>query len=134
MVRKLIRLYFNNYSYSERVFKIGEATFSEVFKFELKDGSNHVVKIIPLDLENNSPIDQYPLPININAAIHECKVLQEISSLNTSDNWTGFTKVLEICVIQGKYPVKLQNEWRHWLDTKGSENSDPGKLCYHFRN
>ena len=37
--------------------KLGEATFSEVFKFEMKNGEREVVKIIPLELEPSIEID-----------------------------------------------------------------------------
>lgn len=88
------------------------------------------MKIIPLDLDNNSPIDQYPLPININAAVHECKVLKEISALQRfcadSDEGTGFARLIEICVVEGKYPNRLVSEWKYWTETRTSENNDPG--------
>ena len=42
--------------------KLGEATFSEVFKFEMKNGIREVVKIIPLELEPSIEVDIYPLP------------------------------------------------------------------------
>lgn len=117
--------------------KLGEATFSEVFKFEMKNGENEVVKIIPLDLENpkNSiiEVDIYPLPININAAIHECTVLNEISSLkehrknSSPPHFTGFNNNIEMCVVKGKYPNPLIRNWIKWDKDRNSENSNPGK-------
>lgn len=116
--------------------KIGEATFSEVFKFELSSGDKEVVKIIPLELENSNfsnSVDIYPLPINLSAAIHECKVLNEVSSLmnyrkhSSPPSWTGFNKNVEMRVLKGKYPEKLIDLWRKWDKEKKSENSDPGK-------
>lgn len=114
--------------------KLGEATFSEVFKFEMNDGEVEVVKIIPLELEPSMEADIYPLPININAAIHEYTVLHEVSGLAEfrkdaiPANWTGFNENLEICVVKGQYPDKLIETWKKWDKKNGSENSNPSKL------
>lgn len=113
--------------------KLGEATFSEVFKFEMKNGIREVVKIIPLELEPSIEVDIYPLPININAAIHECTVLNEVSALTEfrkdsfPPRWTGFNEKLEICVLKGQYPEGLIEKWLKWEKEKGTENSNPGK-------
>ena len=122
--------------------KLGEATFSEVFKFEMKNGENEVVKIIPLELRTSkeSSEEVYPLPININEAIHECTVLNEISSLkdhrkdSTPSQFTGFNNNLGICVVKGQYPKALIKEWIKWDESRSSENSNPGKnyLSGHF--
>lgn len=78
--------------------------------------------------------DIYPLPININAAIHECTVLNEISSLkdrsknSNPPNWTGFNNNLEICVLKGKYPESLVEDWKKWNKSSTSENSCPGRI------
>ena len=85
------------------VAKLNEATFSEVFKFT-KSGSSPdmVVKIIPLKsqdaVEEDAPSINYPLPISFDAAIHECKILKEISLLqftgsDASKDWTGFNRL-----------------------------------------
>jgi hypothetical protein len=122
---------FRNIKYSS---KLGEATFSEVFKFEMRNGENEVVKIIPLDLGTEEIEDDvYPLPININAAIHECTVLNEISSLkehrknSSPPHFTGFNNNIEMCVIKGQYPKALIRNWNKWNKDKVSENSNPGK-------
>lgn len=113
--------------------KLGEATFSEIFKFEMKNGDVEIVKIIPLELEPSIEEDIYPLPININAAIHEYTVLHEVSGLTEfrkdsfPANWTGFNENLEICVVKGHYPKKLIEDWEKWDNNKGSENSNPSK-------
>lgn len=113
--------------------KIGEATFSEVFKFELANGEREVVKIIPLELEvSSNSVDVYPLPININAAIHECTVLNEVSSLkehrkeSTPPSWTGFNRNIEMRVLKGQYPKQLNDAWIKWDKEKTSKNSNPG--------
>ena len=114
--------------------KLGEATFSEVFKFEMINSVREVIKIIPLELETSAEVDIYPLPININAAIHECKVLNEVSALSEfrkdsfPSNWTGFNENLEICVVKGQYPERLINDWQNWQTEKGTENSNPGNF------
>lgn len=118
---------------------MGEATFSEVFKFELKDGKQEVIKIIPLELETSteqksSKIEIYPLSINVNAAIHECTLLNEVEGLkNYRKNampayWTGFNSNQEIYVVKGKYPKFLIENWINWDKTKISENSNPSKF------
>lgn len=123
-------------------FKLGEATFSEVFKFELKDGSQEVIKIIPLELETckeqkTSEIEIYPLSINVNAAIHECTLLNEVESLKDyrknaiPANWTGFNSNREICVVKGKYPRFLIENWIDWDKKKISENGNPSNF-YNF--
>ena len=118
--------------------KLGEATFSEVFKFEMKNGENEVVKIIPLELDHpkctsTSKTEVYPLPININAAIHECTVLNEISSLKehrknaSPSHFTGFNNNIEMCIVKGQYPKILIQNWANWNRDRTSENSIPGK-------
>lgn len=120
--------------------KLGEATFSEVFKFEMKNEENEVVKIIPLELDypknsvaSTSKTEFYPLPININAAIHECTVLNEIFSLkehrknSSPPHFTGFNSNIEICIVKGRYPKILVQNWVKWDKDRTSENSNPGK-------
>lgn len=125
--------------------KLGEATFSEVFKFEMKNGTNEVVKIIPLEIDSvlttvTTDTEIYPLPININAAIHECTVLTEISSLkeyrknSSPPQWTGFNSNIEICVVKGQYPKALIDNWIDWDKDRVSENSKPGKIIYNFHS
>ena len=115
--------------------KLGEATFSEVFKFDMMT-EREVVKIIPLELEPSIEVDIYPLPININAAIHECTVLNEVSGLAEFRrdafplNWTGFNENLEICVVKGQYPERLIQNWLKWNKERGSENSNPSKIIF----
>lgn len=107
-----------------------------MFKFELKNGEKHIIKIIPLELEPTIECDVYPLPININAAIHECSVLNEISGLMQfrrdakPQNYTGFNNNLGICVVKGQYPKDLINYWMQWNEEKFSENNCPGKFKF----
>lgn len=116
--------------------KIGEATFSEVFKFEMKSGDREVVKIIPLELKPSitpDSVELYPLPINLNAAIHECTVLNEVSSLkdyrkdSAPPSWTGFNNTVEMRVLKGKYPKNLIDKWLKWESEKSSDNDNPDR-------
>lgn len=125
----------DTFRFMKEYLKIGEATFSEVFKFEMASGDKEVVKIIPLELESSAysnSVDLYPLPININAAIHECTVLNEVSSLkeyrkdSAPPSWTGFNNNIEISVLKGKYPANLVAKWVEWDSEKTSDNSNPG--------
>lgn len=100
------------------------------------NGEKQVVKIIPLELEPSVECDIYPLPINIDAAIHECTVLSEVSSLKkyregaVPSNYSGFNNSLEMCVVKGKYPQDLIAEWNKWNEKKASENNCPGKIYW----
>ena len=113
-----------------------------MFKFELKDGKQEVIKIIPLELETSteqksSKIELYPLSINVNAAIHECTLLNEVERLKDYRKnaipayWTGFNSNQEICVVKGKYPKFLIENWIDWDKTKNSENRNPSN-CLQF--
>jgi hypothetical protein len=77
----------------------------------------------------------YPIPININAAIHECTILNEVASLKTrcGSEWTGFNNTTEICILKGKYPEKLIKNWNDWNDSRISDNSTPGSALIVLR-
>lgn len=117
------------------VSKLGEATFSEVFQFRGNDSdSDRVVKIIPLamDAADLLETDVYPLPIGIDAAMHECTVLRKISALKehrttaTPICWTGFNQILDMKVVKGHYPAELVSIWSAWDESNESENGSPG--------
>ena len=109
-------------AYSRAEFrKVGEASYSEVFSI-----GNVVLKIIPLRDEYETKTDGHgaesPPPSDASDVLREITTTRSMGEL-----CEGFTKLLRIYVVRGKYPSLLLSLWDEYNGVKGSESIKPGE-------
>lgn len=103
--------------------KIGEGVFGEVFLNESPKAS-YVLKIVPI--EGVEPING-AVQKKFVEILQEVIISQELSSLrNDKENQTaGFVEVLNVRLVEGRYPDHLLNLWEDYKDRRGTENDKP---------
>lgn len=103
--------------------KIGDGVYGEVFVNEAPKAT-HVLKIIPI--EGVEEINGTPQK-KFDEIVQEVIISQELSSLrNDRVNGTaGFVEVLNVRLVEGRYPDHLLNLWDDYKDRKGTESDRP---------
>lgn len=104
--------------------KIGEGVFGEVFLDESVAKQSYVLKIIPIegDIEINGAQQK-----RFDEILQEVIISQELSALrNKNTNRTaGFVEVLNVRLIEGRYPAHLLDLWNLYDQYRGSDNDSP---------
>lgn len=99
--------------------KIGEGVFGEVF---LND--TYVLKIIPIegDVEINGAQQKH-----FDEILQEVIISQELSALRYCEKncTTGFVEVLNVRLVEGRYPAHLLDLWDDYDTRQVSENDRP---------
>ncbi|KAG4304538.1 hypothetical protein PORY_001931 [Pneumocystis oryctolagi] len=90
--------------------KLGEASFSEVYLMESKNGNEVVLKIIPFGKENQEKPQE---------VLHEIRITAKMSSIN------GFVKSKGFVIVKGPYPEHLISLWDKYDKNFKSENLRP---------
>nr|XP_006816738.1 PREDICTED: serine/threonine-protein kinase haspin-like [Saccoglossus kowalevskii] len=103
--------------------KIGEGTFGEVFRMEVRRHSL-ALKIIPIEgdfLVNDEPQKTFE------DILPEIVISRELSALRYGvDNMTAnYIELKDVSLIKGKYPQDLIKEWDKYDEKKTSENDRP---------
>ncbi|PJF17554.1 Serine/threonine-protein kinase haspin [Paramicrosporidium saccamoebae] len=117
--------------------KIGESSFSEVFKMSAEGDDSIAVKIMPLmrpgqSVEMGCSDARSPEPIQLGHLLHEIRSLQALETLRVERKYaipsghTGFNKMVRCAVVSGKYPKSLINTWDDWTAEHESYNDKPG--------
>lgn len=115
--------------------KLGESSFSEVFKFSAADDDCLAVKIMPLMRPGTDPssIDasKSPEPIQLSNLLHEIQTLQALESLRAERRYavptghTGFNRLWRCELVAGEYPPFLLERWDEWPREFKSHNDRP---------
>jgi len=104
--------------------KIGEGVFGEVFLNEISARSSFVLKIIPIegDQEINGAQQK-----RFHEILQEIIISQELSNLRRckSNSTAGFVEVLNVRLVEGRYPSHLLNLWHEFNIIDTSENDCP---------
>lgn len=103
--------------------KIGEGVFGEVFLNETAK-SSYVLKIIPIEgAEEINGAQQK----KFDEILQEIVISQELSALrNDKRNRTaGFVEVLNVRLVEGRYPAHLLAQWEAYKDRHRTENDYP---------
>lgn len=99
--------------------KIGEGVFGEVYLNE-----THVLKIIPIegDVEINGAQQK-----RFDEILQEVIISQELSALRCGDKnrTAGFVEVLNVRLVEGRYPACLLDLWDDYDTRMVSENDRP---------
>lgn len=110
-------------SSSLRLRKVGEASYSEVFGI-----GSVVLKIIPLYDEDASDVydddNEMPPPSSVSDVLNEIVVTRTMSSVGDG----GFVELLDVFIVQGRYPPSLLALWDKFKDLYDSESIRPGEL------
>lgn len=104
--------------------KIGEGVFGEVF-LNQSAKSSHVLKIIPIEgIEEINGAQQK----RFDEILQEVIITQELSALryDTVNRTAGFVEVLNVRLVEGRYPLYLLTLWNAYKDNHGTENESPG--------
>ncbi|WBW71809.1 haspin related kinase Hrk1 [Schizosaccharomyces osmophilus] len=99
-------------SFKSPIYKIGEASYSEVFKVEKDEPI--VLKIMPFGKKNQ---------IRCSDIINELKITKKLSKLE------GYVNLRRAIIVKGTYPSILIEEWDKYDLQKESENERPNR--YH---
>ncbi|XP_076317113.1 uncharacterized protein LOC143229129 [Tachypleus tridentatus] len=104
--------------------KIGEGVYGEVFHSNYPQGEEIAIKIIPI--EGDFPVNEESQK-NFEEILPEIVVSKELSKLNDGkENMTStFILVKRVMCVQGKYPVKLLQEWDKFAKNKTTLNDRP---------
>lgn len=97
--------------------------FGEVFLNEAASKS-FVLKIIPIEGEKEVNGAQQK---RFDEILQEVIISQELSNLRYSgENRTaGFVEVLNVRLVEGRYPEHLIDLWKTYADNRGTENDSP---------
>lgn len=115
-----------NSSVLKKCRKIGEGVFGEVFLNHV-GRSSYVLKIIPIEgIEAINGAQQK----RFDEILQEVIISQELSALrhdcdNNNHHTTGFVEVLNVRLVEGRYPVHLLDLWKVYDKVNGSENECP---------
>lgn len=103
--------------------KIGEGVFGEVF---LND--TYVLKIIPIEGDEEINGAQQK---RFDEILQEVIISQELSALRHGENNRsgGFVEVLNVRLVEGRYPEHLLNLWDDYDIRQVSENDRPDIFC-----
>lgn len=105
--------------------KIGEGVFGEVFMNEdATTDLSYILKVIPIEgqKEVNGAVQK-----RFDEILQEVIISQELSSLrHGSENCsTGFVEVLNVRLIEGRYPAHMIDLWNEYDTRRQSENDCP---------
>lgn len=103
--------------------KIGEGVFGEVFLNETKSRS-YVLKIIPIEgTEEINGAQQK----RFDEILQEVIISQELSALRYAEKnrTSGFVEVLNVRLVEGRYPAHLLDLWNDYDTRQGTENDCP---------
>lgn len=104
--------------------KIGEGVFGEIY-LNCVDKSKYVLKVIPI--EGTKAINGTQQK-RFDEILQEVIISQELSALHHDDDnhqTTGFVKVLNVHLVEGRYPTPLLDLWDTYKKCNGSENESP---------
>lgn len=104
--------------------KIGEGVFGEVFLNEPRARNSYVLKIIPIEgAEEINGAQQK----RFDEILQEVIISQELSALRHTErnSSSGFVKVLNVRLVEGRYPVHLIDLWNDFDTRQVSENDCP---------
>lgn len=96
--------------------KIGEGSYGEVYASKDVCGNDIVIKIIPLNMSDNSEEDMF------SQILPELVISSAFSCLKSSHN---FIHMIKATCARGLFPNKLIDEWDLFAQQKLSENEDP---------
>lgn len=116
--------FFSNFSALQRCQKIGEGVFGEVFRNQV-GRTSYVIKIIPIE---GAEIVNGAVQKRYNEILQEVVISQELSGLRHDDNeyqTAGFVEVLNVRLVQGRYPAHLLAIWESYDKWHHSENESP---------
>ncbi|KAJ6257787.1 Serine/threonine-protein kinase [Drechslerella dactyloides] len=97
-----------------RVKKIGESSFAQVFIHRRDDGRPVVLKLVPLDEEQNAK-----------EVMQELKITRSLSPLD------GFIKYLGCQVLSGGIPQELETAWATWEQKHNPETYTPSRGAFY---
>lgn len=102
--------------------KIGEGVFGEVFLNESR--SSYVLKVIPIEGADEINGAQQK---RFDEILQEVIISQELSALRHSDEnrSAGFVEVLNVRLVEGRYPPHLLDLWDDYDTKQVSENDRP---------
>lgn len=104
--------------------KIGEGVFGEVFLNEISARSSYVLKIIPIEgVEEINGAQQK----RFHEILQEIIISQELSGLRCGKTnlSSGFVKVLNVRLVEGRYPNHLLKLWNDYCICDQTENDCP---------
>lgn len=104
--------------------KIGEGVFGEVFLNETSSRSSYVLKIIPIEGADEINGAQQK---RFDEILQEVIISQELSGLRQCDKnrTSGFVEVLNVRLVEGRYPAHLLDLWNDYDTRQGTENDCP---------
>lgn len=104
--------------------KIGEGVFGEVFLNEINARSSYVLKIIPIEGDEEINGAQQK---RFHEILQEIIISQELSGLRygKTNASAGFVEVLNVRFVEGRYPNHLLKLWHDFNDNDQSENDCP---------
>lgn len=104
--------------------KIGEGVFGEVFLNETSSRSSYVLKIIPIEGADEINGAQQK---RFDEILQEVIISQELSGLQQCDKnrTSGFVEVLNVRLVEGRYPANLLDLWNDYDTRQGTENDCP---------
>lgn len=104
--------------------KIGEGVFGEVFLNETFGRSSYVLKIIPIEGADEINGAQQK---RFDEILQEVIISQELSALRHSEKnrSAGFVEVLNVRLVEGRYPSHLLDLWDDFDTRQESENDRP---------
>lgn len=103
--------------------KIGEGVFGEVFLNQAAK-SSYVLKVIPIEgTEEINGAQQK----RFDEILQEVIITQELSALRyeTENRTAGFVEVLNVHLVEGRYPSRLLALWNAYKENHGTENESP---------
>lgn len=103
--------------------KIGEGVFGEVFLNQSAKSSS-VLKIIPIEGVDEINGAQQK---RFDEILQEVIITQELSGLryDTENRTEGFVEVLNVRLVEGRYPSYLLTLWNAYKENHGTENESP---------
>lgn len=104
--------------------KIGEGVFGEVFLNETSPRNSYVLKIIPIEGVDEINGAQQK---RFDEILQEVIISQELSALRHTEKnrSSGFVDVLNVRLIEGRYPAHLLDLWNDFDIRQNSENDSP---------
>lgn len=104
--------------------KIGEGVFGEVFLNETTARSSYVLKIIPIEGADEINGAQQK---RFDEILQEVIISQELSALRhgEANRSAGFVEVINVRLVEGRYPSHLLDLWDDFDTRLGSENDRP---------
>lgn len=117
-----------NEVYSESVLrncrKIGEGVYGEVFMNKTVTGEAVVLKIIPIEGQQQINGESQK---KFDEILSEIVIAMELSNLKNDNDFmtSGFVDVVNVRCVKGKYPEHLIDLWELYRDNHETENDHP---------